>query len=74
MAKDDRQILHGIRSPVSKEARKSGRSQLFKPGMEDELAQALTQQQLDDAVERGDLSGTWKHIGPAKAAPAAKAK
>jgi len=58
MAKDDREILHGIRFPIQKEGR--ARSQVFKAGMEDELAAAATQEQLDKWVADGDLAGTWK--------------
>lgn len=76
MAKDNREIVRGIRIPVSQEATGNEKvATLFKPGMEDELAAALDQKQLDAAVERGDLTGDWKHISKAKAEKASdKAK
>jgi hypothetical protein len=68
MAKDNREILHGIRVPVSQEATGAEKhAKVFTSGMEDELAAALDQKQLDAAVERGDLNGDWKHISKAKA-------
>lgn len=71
---DNRKILHGIRPSIPKDAEpKDRRPSVFKAGMEDELAAALSQAELDAAVERGDLSGDWKHIS-AKKAEAAKAK
>jgi hypothetical protein len=73
MAKDDRQILHGIRSGIAKGAEGKDKSATtYKAGMEDELAAALSQEELDAAVERGDLAGTWKHISKAKAEKAAE--
>lgn len=75
MAKDNREILHGIRMPISKDASGGERlAKLYKPGMEDELASALSQEQLDAAVERGDLSGDWKHISAKKVEKADKEK
>jgi hypothetical protein len=68
MAKDDREIVHGIRMSVQKDAEGAAKTPpVFVAGMEDELAAALTQEQLDAAVERGDLSGTWKHLSAKKA-------
>lgn len=75
MAKDDREIVHGIRMSVLKEAEGSAKTPpVFTSGMEDELAAALTQEQLDAAVERGDLTGTWKHLSAKKVEAAQKAK
>jgi hypothetical protein len=58
MAKDDREILHGVRLHNDRET-KTGR-QLFKSGMEDELAGAVDQATLDRLVEQGSIKGTWK--------------
>lgn len=58
MAKDDREILHGIRFPIEHEGRK--KSRLFKSGMEDELAAAATDEQLKLWVEAGYITGTWR--------------
>lgn len=64
---DNRRILHGIRPSIPKDAApKDRRPAVFKAGMEDELAHALSQEELDAAVKRGDLSGDWKHL---KSAP-----
>jgi hypothetical protein len=63
MGKDNREILHGIRIPVKQDAEgNEKRTQVFTSGMEDELAAAMPQADLDAAVERGDLSGDWKHM------------
>lgn len=68
MAKDNREIVRGISIPVAKDATGADKhSKLFTSGMEDELASALSQEQLNAAVERGDLSGDWKAISPKKA-------
>lgn len=58
MAKDDREILHAIRMPATEEAPRV----TYKPGMEDELASAFPQSQLDAWVKAGDLAGAWKHL------------
>ena len=64
MAKDNRTILRGIRIltketvPGKKKPRLVSRT--FSDGMEDELAQHFSQEQLDLMVERGDLTGDWK--------------
>lgn len=64
---DNRKILHGIRPSIPKDAEpKDRRPQVYKAGMEDELAHALSQEELDAAVKRGDLEGDWKHL---KSAP-----
>jgi hypothetical protein len=66
MAKDNREIVHGIRMPVLQEATGNEKvAKVFTPGMEDELAAAMSQEQLDAAVERGDLTGDWKHLAKA---------
>jgi hypothetical protein len=58
VAKDDREILHGIRFPIEHEGRT--KSQLFTTGMEDELAEVATSEQLAAWLEAGDIKGTWK--------------
>lgn len=73
MAKDNREIVRGISLPVAHDAEgDSKHAKVFTPSMEDELAAALTQEQLDAAVERGDLTGDWKHISEGKAKSKAK--
>jgi len=61
MAKDDRQIIHGIRTmlPLA-EGKKIAQSRTYSSGMEDELANAFTQKELDAMKERGDITGNWK--------------
>lgn len=80
MPKDNRQILRGIRINVARPDAKPWKdgtihklaSLTYKDGMEDELAAAFTQEQLDAMVERGDITGTWKSTKPAeKPRPAA---
>lgn len=58
MAKDDREILHGIRFHNDRET-KQGR-QLYKSGMEDELAAVATDEQLKAWLDSGAIKGTWK--------------
>jgi len=61
MAKDDREIVHGIRvmaAPV--EGRRTPQSKTYATGAEDELAAAFTQKELDAMKERGDITGNWK--------------
>ena len=80
MAKDNRQILRGIRIPVARPNAKPDKdgvihklaSVIYKDGMEDELAAAVTQEKLDAMVERGDLRGEWKAVAATE--PAAKPK
>jgi hypothetical protein len=50
MAKDNRVILKGVR--VGKK--------VFKPGQEDDLAQALDQSSLNRLMDKGDIGGDWK--------------
>lgn len=61
MAKDDREIIHGIRVmlPVQP-GKKLPQSKTLSSGMEDELAGAFTQAELNAMKERGDITGTWK--------------
>lgn len=72
MAKDNREIIHGIRTMLPVEpGKKLPQSRTFASGMEDELAAAFTQAELNKMLERGDITGTWKSTkGAAK--PAAK--
>ena len=68
MPKDNRQILRGIRLAVARPSAKPDNkgvihklaSLTYVEGMEDELAAAFSQEQLDRFVETGALSGTWK--------------
>lgn len=60
MAKDNREILHGIRITIKRENQKIASSFTYKSGMEDELAAAFTQKELDQMKERGDITGNWK--------------
>lgn len=50
MAKDTRKIHNGVRHNGT----------VYKSGMEDELAAALSAKQLDRLVEQGALSGAWQ--------------
>jgi len=75
MAKDDREIVHGIRvmaAPV--EGRRTPQSKIYATGMEDELAAAFTQKELDAMVKRGDLTGNWKSTKGKFAADTSKDK
>lgn len=71
MAKDNREIIHGIR--VMKPREGGGRipqSVTFTSGMEDELAANFTDKELKAMFERGDITGNWKSTkGKAPAAP-----
>jgi hypothetical protein len=61
MAKDNREIVHGIRVMVAApEGRRTPQSKTFSSGMEDELAAQFSQAQLNEMVKRGDLTGNWK--------------
>lgn len=61
MAKDNREIVHGIRVMLpAQEGKKLPQSRTFSSGMEDELAAAFSQRQLDAMKERGDITGDWK--------------
>jgi hypothetical protein len=59
--KDNREIIHGIRVMLDKsEGKKLAQSHTYSSGMEDELAAAFTQKELDAMKERGDITGNWK--------------
>jgi len=61
MAKDNREIVHGIRVLVpTEEGKRLPQSKTFISGMEDELAAAFNQTQLKQMLERGDITGNWK--------------
>ena len=60
MAKDNREILHGIRVLAPAKNKGIAQSMTYGPGKEDELAAAFTQKQLDAMKERGDIAGDWK--------------
>lgn len=61
MAKDNRQIVHGIRALVKKsEGGRLAQSMTYVSGMEDELAAAYTDAELKAMFERGDITGNWK--------------
>lgn len=61
MAKDNREIVHGIRTMLPpQEGKKLAQSRTFVSGMEDELANAFSQKELDAMKERGDITGNWK--------------
>jgi hypothetical protein len=69
--KDDREIIHGIRTMMpSAEGRRLPQSQTFASGMENELAAAFSQEQLDAMKERGDITGNWKSTKKAEGAGA----
>jgi hypothetical protein len=65
MAKDNRKILSAVRLHADRETG-TGRT-VFRDGMENELAEAASQEQLDGLVKSGALSGDWKAIKKAKA-------
>lgn len=61
MAKDNREIVHGIRVlTVKGEGGRLPQAKTLVPGMEDELAAAFTQADLKKMLERGDITGNWK--------------
>lgn len=61
MAKDNREIVHGIRALSQKaEGGRLAQSITYASGMEDELAAAYTQPELNAMKERGDITGNWK--------------
>jgi hypothetical protein len=62
MAKDNREIVHGIRVTAPIEGRRLPQSKTFASGMEDELAAQFTQPELDAMKERGDITGNWKSL------------
>lgn len=61
MAKDNREIIHGIRALKTKrEGGRLAQSITYASGMEDELAAAFTDAELKAMYERGDITGNWK--------------
>jgi hypothetical protein len=70
LPKDDRQIIHGIRTMLPVEpGKKLPQSRTYSSGMEDELAAAFSQAELKAMLDRGDITGTWKSTkGAAKPA------
>ena len=63
MAKDNRTIIHGIRAlKTPAEGRRVAQSITYASGMEDELAAAFSQAQLNAMKERGDITGDWKSM------------
>lgn len=61
MAKDNREIVHGIRVNVPPaEGHRLPQSRTFSSGMEDELAAQFTDAELKKMFERGDITGNWK--------------
>lgn len=61
MAKDNREIVRGIRTLKPKEeGRRIAQSITYASGMEDELAAAFTDAELKKMFERGDITGNWK--------------
>jgi signal recognition particle subunit SEC65 len=70
MAKDNREIVHGIRAMKAREGRRLPQSMTYASGMEDELAAAYTQAELDAMKERGDITGNWKSTKGKVATPA----
>lgn len=60
MAKDNREIIHGIRAMKPREGGRIPQSITYASGMEDELAAAYTQAELNAMIERGDITGNWK--------------
>jgi len=61
MAKDNREIVHGIRVMVAaSEGRRTPQSKTITSGMEDELAAMYSQKELDAMKARGDITGNWK--------------
>lgn len=74
MAKDNREIVHGIRALRTKNQKGNAQSMTYASGMEDELAAAYSQEELDAMKERGDITGNWKSTkGKTPAAPAGSA-
>jgi len=68
MPKDDRTIVHGISTMVAREGKKLPQMKVLADGMEDELAAAYTQKELDAMKERGDITGKWKSTKKAESA------
>jgi hypothetical protein len=60
MAKDNREIIHGIRAMKPKEGHRLPQSITYASGMEDELAANFSQDEKNAMKERGDITGDWK--------------
>ena len=60
MAKDNREVVHGIRVLLESKDKKLPQSKTMASGMEDEIAAMFSQTQLNAMVKRGDLTGNWK--------------
>lgn len=60
MAKDNREIIHGIRAMKAREGHRNPQSITYASGMEDELAAAYSQVELNEMIKRGDITGNWK--------------
>ena len=70
MAKDNREIVHGIRAmKPAEEGRRIPQSITYVAGMEDELAAAYTDKELKAMFERGDITGNWKSTKGKAATP-----
>jgi hypothetical protein len=70
MAKDDREIVRGIRVMVpAPEGRRIPQSKTFSSGMEDELAAHFSQAELKAMMQRGDITGNWKSTQGKTTAP-----
>ena len=74
MAKDNREIIHGISIMQAREGKKLPKMKVLASGMEDELAAAFSQQELDAMKERGDITGTWKSTQGAATGGASSSK
>jgi hypothetical protein len=71
MAKDNREIVHGIRAMKPRDGGRLPQSITYSSGMEDELAANFSQAELNAMKERGDITGSWKSTkGKAPAPPA----
>lgn len=60
MAKDNREIVHGIRAMKPREGGRLPQSITYASGMEDELAANFSQAELNEMLKRGDITGNWK--------------
>lgn len=72
MPKDNREIVRAITHYQVRDGEKSGSMKKFIPGMEDELAAAYSQKELNAMIERGDIKGNWKSTKGAKGSDANK--
>ena len=69
MAKDNREIVHGIRAMKARDGHRIPQSITYASGMEDELAANFSQTELNEMIKRGDITGNWKST-KGKTAPA----